>query len=484
MRGAAATGHPLATASALGVLTDGGNAVDAAVAAAYSLCVLQPESCGLGGDAIFTVRASDGSMISFNGSGKSPRGFTGTVPSDGARTATVPGLVRALEDAHHTFARLPRGRLLSDASRLAHEGFPVGDALISAIERQRSRLSHTTWRVLAEPLAPGTGLRQPELADLLDQIAADGAAAFYEGPIAAAQVAVAQAAGAELDLDDLRRHETIVREPVSASFSGARVYGQPPVSQAVLGLMALAHLDGSATNGSVGVVHAAIEAIEAAFVHRDRIADPPVGEALLEEELDIDPNRAARRGGPTPQTHTTAVATADRDGLLVSMVISVFDEFGSAGLVPEGGFFLNNRMMGFSPDPASPNAAAPGKRPVHTLSPMLVEAPDLVLALSTPGADGQVQTLTQILHGILREQLSPTVAIDRPRWRSSDARLLLEDGFDRGVAERLEGLGHEIHWQPAGARAFGAAVMAGYDSRHRTAFAAADLRREAWAGAC
>lgn len=423
-------------------------------------------------------------MMSFNGSGKSPRGFTGTVPSDGARTATVPGLVRALEDAHERYGRLPRERLTANAARLARDGFPASESLLAAVQRQHARIEPTGWTPLDEPLELGKPIRQPELADALDGIASGGATALYDGHIAAALVEVAQADGSALDEKDLSTHETVVAEPISVAFRGARVHGQPPVSQAVLGLMALGYLDAFETGHPAARVHSAIEAVEAAFAHRDRVADEVAGKSLMDERLQVDRFRAQRRGGPTTQTHTTAIATADVDGIVVSMVISVFDEFGCAVLVPDGGFFLNNRMMGFSADPESPNGAAPGKRPVHTLSPMLVETPASAFAVSTPGADGQVQTLTQIIDGMLGEGIDATAALDRRRWRSSDSRVMLEDGFDPEVARWLEAAGHDIHWSPAGDRPFGAAVIAGKDIRHCTVFAAADLRRDAWAAAC
>lgn len=486
IRGAVATGHPLATASALTAFGAGGGAVDAAVAAAYSLCVLLPESCGLGGDALFTVRDGYEGMASFNGSGKAPRNFSGEVPSDGPRTATVPGLVRALEDAHQRFGRLPRAQLTSDAARLARGGFPAGESLVSAVGRQLTRLQRSAshWEPLGQPLDPGRLVRQPALAELLDEIGRHGPSAFYEGEIAEAIVTVANREDAALDADDLREHATAIAEPLRAAFRDANVHGQPPVSQAVLGLMALRRLDELDTAQGPERVHAAVEAIEAAFAHRDRVAERDAGMLLLNETLQIDLQRALRRGGPTVQTHTTAVATADAAGTVVSMVISVFDEFGCATLVPKGGFFLNNRMMGFSANRESPNAAGPGKRPVHTLSPMLVETPDGAFGIATPGADGQVQTLTQVVDGILCEGLSPTAALDRRRWRSSESRLVLEQGFDPQTAAWLESAGHDVTWGPAGDRPFGAAVIAGIDLHHSSLFAAADLRREAWAAAC
>jgi len=169
---------------------------------------------------------------------------------------------------------------------------------------------------------------------------------------------------------------------------------------------------------------------------------------------------------------------------IVTMVVSVFDEFGCATLVPEYGFFLNNRLMGFSSDPSSPNRAAPGKRPVHTLSPMLVDTGNCAFAVATPGADGQVQTLTQLLDLLQARGVAFTEALDHPRWRSADGSVTFEEGFDRATVAALADRGHQVQWGPAGGQPFGAAVIAGLDRASGSVFAAADLRRDAWAGAC
>jgi gamma-glutamyltranspeptidase/glutathione hydrolase len=485
-RGAVATGHPLATAAGLRAYEAGGTALDAALAAAYVLFVVMPDACGVGGDAMFTVRAPDGDLVSFNGSGTSPGAFEGTVPEDGARTTAVPGAVAALAEAHERFGALNPEFLLEPAVRHAREGFAVHDALLEAFLRQQARLERRAggWELLGAELSPGHALRQDALAGMIASIGRHGPGAFYSGPVAEAIEAAAHGDGAQLRASDLATHQTVVARPLSVAFRGATVFGQPPVAQAVLGLMALQILDRIDDADPVTRHHVAIEALNAAFAHRDRIADPDVGPALLDLDLAVDRGRAGARGGPIAQAHTTAVACADATGMVVTMVVSVFDEFGSSRLVPRYGFLLNNRMMGFSSDAASPNAVAPGKRPVHTLSPMLLDAGDVVLALSTPGADGQVQTLTQLLERLRVDALSYTAALDAPRWRSVDGGLTVEEGFSRSVAAGLATRGHSLSWAPRGGQPFGAAVFAGFEPHTGSVFAAADLRRDAWAGAC
>jgi gamma-glutamyltranspeptidase/glutathione hydrolase len=270
---------------------------------------------------------------------------------------------------------------------------------------------------------------------------------------------------------------------VSRSIGAATVHAQPPSSQALLALMALGELDDLASRDRGRRVHVAVEALEGAFAHRHEITSPAAERRLLEVPLGVDLKRAQRRGGPTVHSHTTALAAADVNGMVVSMVVSVFDEFGCATLVPEGGFFLNNRMHGFARDGEDGNRAAPSTRPVHTLSPLLVETRELSFAIATPGADGQVQTLTQLLDAILVEGLTIPAALDRRRWRSTDRTLMVEAGFEPALLDALLELGHEVSVRPAGDPAFGAAVVAGVELQHASALAVADLRREAWAAA-
>jgi gamma-glutamyltranspeptidase/glutathione hydrolase len=319
-------------------------------------------------------------------------------------------------------------------------------------------------------------VRQPALAGLLQRVGRWGRQAFYEGPVAAA---IERAVGGSIVAHDLAAHTTVVRAPVSGSYRQLEVTVQPPISQALLALIALAALERSGAAAPADRAHVSVEAVEAAFEHKHEIAAGEVEPG----PLDIDLRHARRRGGPTGGLHTTAVAAADSEGTVVSMLISVFSLFGSGVLVPEGGFLLNDRLSRCSTDPASPNYPAPGRRPVHTLSPSLVSDGERAFALATPGADGQVQTLVQVIDAIATDGDRIPLALDRPRWRSSDARLLIEDDYDSAVTAELERRGHELVRLPAGAATFGAAVVAGVDGAG-TPFAASDGRSGAWAAAC
>ncbi len=480
-----ACGHPLAASAAIATFRAGGGAIDAAVSAAAALAVILPDACGLGGDAMLLVRAPNGSVTAFNGSGAAPAGLIAPVPADGAGCAAVPGAVAAWESAHNQFGHLPLATVLEPAITLAREGYPVGELLLAAVEAQRHRLERgaSTWSLLDRKLLPGKLLRQPELAGALSAIGTYGAGAFYTGRLALEIERTVAAEGGSLSAADLAAHQTVERGPVVAEHRGARLWLQPPVSQALLAAMVLGELSRAEPARTDDSVHLAVEAVEAAFGYRDQISSPGAEERLLAISLDVDRDRARRRGGPRAYAHTTAVATADADGTVVSQLVSVFDDFGCASLVREGGFVLNNRLTGFSSDPDSPNAAAPGRKPVHTLSPTMIDDGSGPLALVTPGADGQVQILVQVIEAVLGQRIPVTEALGAPRWRSIEGRLALEAGFDRAVARSLRDRGHEVSWLPAGDSLFGACAVAGFDAAAGTPFAAADPRREAWAAA-
>ena len=472
-RGAVAAAHPLAVAAATTILAKGGSAVDAAVAAQAAVCVTMPQSAGLGGDMLCLVHEPGKSPIAVNGTGRTAAAETADLSGGGS--VTVPGLVDAWMEAHRRWGRLPLREVLGDAIRLAEDGFRVDDDLVHAASAHRQRLldgGGADWPLLSRKV--GELFRQPELAALLDGIARSGSAAFYEQS-APAMVAAARHARGTLSLDDFANHSTDVAEPVTVEFNGGFVAVQPPSSQGVLLALALRE---SATARSahpdVLLDHLLVEITEAAFKFRSGCADAP---ATLARQLMIDPRRAARRGGPRAYLHTAGVATADASGMVVSSLVSVFDEFGSAILVPELGIVLNNRAAGFAD---GENCYAAGKKPVHTLAPALWTRPDgSTLGLATPGADGQVQTLLQVLTHITANDGSLAQAIAAPRWRSENARLLVESNHPRAAA--LESLGHDVERRSPGDDIFGAVVAAGFDQRG--AFAAADWRRWVTSGA-
>jgi gamma-glutamyltranspeptidase/glutathione hydrolase len=274
-------------------------------------------------------------------------------------------------------------------------------------------------------------------------------------------------------LADLAHHRSVIGAPIEIRWAGRPLWVQPPPSQAVLLAIALRWLDLNPQLGSRGLDHASVELTEAAFELRDRAGE---GAALLDHELAVDLGQASRRGGPRGALHTAGVAASDVTGLTVSSLVSVFDDFGSGVFVPEGGFLLNNRAGGFT---SAPNDFAPAKRPVHTLAPMLLETARGPLALATPGADGQVQTLLEVVGAMRFRGRSVAAAIGDPRWRSEAGRLLIESAHRRRGA--LARLGHDLAVVEDGDSRMGAVVAAG--SEDGIPMAVGDWRREVADGA-
>lgn len=470
--GAVSAAHPLATAAGQEMLMRGGSAVDAAIAAHAVLAVVAPDACGLGGDLLALVREPSGAVSAVNGCGRAPLGLNEATSTGGA-SVTVPGAVAAWDTLATRWGRLPLHRVLEPAIRAARGGIPVGARLAGAVARQRARLSAggaEGWVVATA--AAGDRLVQEQLARTLDRIGKEGGRALYQGSLAEAIARAAGRCGGTLSQADLDAHRTLEGAPVQVAFRGLPVHVQPPPSQGVLLALCLAELDGLGAVEPAERDHLLVELTEASFAHRDRSGE---GAGLLGTRLPVNRERASGRGGPRAYLHTAGVAAADADGLVVSSLSSVFDDFGSGVFVPEGGFVLTNRAGGFT---GGANAAAPGKWPVHTLAPLLVETPRGPLALSTPGADGQVQTLLQVLSGIVDEGVDLAAAVARPRWRSEDGRLLIEEGHPAAAA--LEARGHAVETLAAGHTKFGAVVAAGLLDGHPAAVS--DWRRETTTG--
>ncbi|MGX1309520.1 gamma-glutamyltranspeptidase/glutathione hydrolase [Amorphus suaedae] len=471
-RAAVSAAHPWACAAATEVLGAGGNAADATIAAQAVLSVVMPEAGGLGGDGFFLVRVPGGDVTAINAAGRSASVPSGPIGDDGT-SVTTPGLVAGWGELSSRFGNLSLERVLAPAAEIAAEGFPIRGETHRAVRAQAARLQRggaETWPFLAA--GAGATVVQPRLAETLRSLGVEGPRWFHEGPLAGAIARAVQARGGTLSEADIAAHRSDVGAALELAWGGARVFVQPPMSQGVLLLAALKGVAGLDIPPD-RLDHAAIETIQAVFALRDRVGE---GAALLDAPLEVDLERASRRAGPRSYLHTAGVAAADATGMVVSSLMSVFDDFGSAIHVPEGGFVLNNRAAGFT---NPPNDYAPGRLPVHTLAPALVEAGSAAFALATPGADGQVQTLLQILLAVA-SGTDLARAIDAPRWRSEEGRLLVEAGHASGAD--LAALGHLVESVEAGDTRFGGIVCAGLDEDWP--FAVSDWRRENWTAAC
>lgn len=488
---AVSCGHPLAVQAGLRVGAAGGNAIDAAAAAAAALTVILPDACGLGGDLLCIVRRADGTTTAINGVGRAPAGTVGPLPADGAQVAAVPGFVRGVCDLIDAGANLSRAEVLAPALELAEQGVAItrdtAEALVDNVARlTRGGADVSPW-VVARDQGAGAGaiVRLPETAATLRGVIERGPEAFYTGAVAEAIVAAVAREDGCMSLEDLATHESVIRPPVATDYRGVTVLAQPPSSQAMLLPMALRRLAAEApSDRSAAAQHRAVEAIAGAFAFRDRITQPGADEELmaLADGIAIG-ERASRADHAKGYNHTTSVTTADREGNVVSMLISVFDSFGCATWVPGGGFFLNDRLLSFSRDPESPNAPEGGKRPVHTLSPAMLVDGERVVGISTPSADGQVQALLQVVLAHLDEGLELGDAFDRPRWRVVGDLLRVEEDIEADLADGLRALGHEVTPAEVGDSLFGSVCAAEADRATGLVACWADPRRESWAGA-
>lgn len=493
-----ATGHQLATAAGLAALRDGGNAADAAVAAAAVCCVVMPQRTAIGGDLFALVYdARSRAVTAINGSGAAPAAvglqhFPDGFPERGARVMAVPGMLAAWAELLQRYGTFELARALAPAIAYAEDGFVVSDGLAAAIVEHREALAADPGcaaAFLPRGRAPHAGevLAQPDLARSLRLVAERGVDVFYGGELGARFAAEARQAGGFLDEKDLGAHHTELKDPLAIEYRGLRVHGQPPVSQGhvlleELGIVARDDLR-SFGWGSAELVHLMVEAKKQAFADRDAFAGDIAGfdaNALLRDEHVRE--RRGRVGGRAAE-HTTYLAATDRDGNAVSLIESVFSEFGAAFVAPGTGVLANNRLTGFSLDPASPDVLAPRKRPVHTLNTVLVtdgERPRLVFG--TPGRHAQVQTNFQLAVGLIDFELDVQEAIEAPRWyHERGRRLFVEGRFPEAVRKGLAGKGHQIELLPDWSERTGGAQVIAIEPDTGTFAGGADPRREGYA---
>jgi gamma-glutamyltranspeptidase/glutathione hydrolase len=518
MTAAAVSDHPLATAAGSAVLARGGNAVDAAITMAAVLTVVRPHMCGIGGDAFLLILdASTRTVHALNGSGAAGsrasaevlrrRGMA-TPPVYGAAAVTVPGAVRAWEDALARFGTRPFRDALAPAIRYAREGFPATTRLMLDLEEEHDRLAadpglRTVF--LASGDVPHTGdiVRQPALGSSLERLARDGADALYRGALAAAIVRHLGADGL-LTERDLEAHASEWSVPIAASFGDSRVLTAPPNSQGIALLMQLGIAEeagiASMVDDAEAYVGTLAEGCRLALAARDQhVADPRHAAIPVDELLDrgflrslagrIGARRASRRrgsggtGGRAASGDTVFLGAVDREGNAVSMIQSLFHAFGTGTTVPETGIVLHNRGSAFALEPESPRLLAPGIRPYHTLAPAMVLAPDdsIRMVLGTPGGDAQTQTLTQVLLNRTLLGMSPQRALDAPRWRLyGDSLLASEDRMPVRLRARLHTAGFRVVARPRSGE-FGGAQLIEVVQPSGARLAAADGRREAFA---
>jgi gamma-glutamyltranspeptidase/glutathione hydrolase len=439
---AIASPHDLATQASVRAFEAGGNAIDAALAAAAVLTVVYPHNCALGGDLFALVRDGAGATVSVNGSGPAARAtdpdalrrLGATMPADGPATVTVPGLVAGWQRIHEVGARLSWRDALAGARALAYDGAPVADSLAAAIAEAGVLEDPGMAAVLAPdgvPLKAGERLRQPALGATLGRLADGGAREFYEGDVAARLLAGLRGRGSLLDRDDLGGFHASVEPALRLDRQGTAVLTSPPNSSGVVLLQALAVLDATGLSDPLGVDAGTLaEIFRAVGEDRDRmLGDPRDSDVAAEAWIGGSRVQAiarrvlaeAREPGaapavPPPGGDTVAVVAADGSGCAVSLIQSLFHPFGAGILEPVTGVLVHNRGSMFSLTPGHPNETRPGRRPSHTLTPVLVERDGrLQGALGTMGGRVQAQILVHVLVRLLAGD-RPQQAVDAPRW--------------------------------------------------------------------
>ncbi|HWH43255.1 MAG TPA: gamma-glutamyltransferase family protein [Thermoleophilaceae bacterium] len=471
--GMAATSHPLATLAAVDVLRRGGNAADAAIAAVAVLCVVEPQSTGIGGDC-FWMYAPPGAVrpFAYNGAGRAPAAIPALeeIGTGSPHSVTVPGAVDAWARLAADHGTMELGALLADAIRHADEGFAVQAAVAADWALASSTLAADPDAAAAYldsgggAPAAGDVVRFPRLAATLRAIAAGGRDVFYQGEVAADIAAKLQALGGAMTQDDLAAHRGEPVEPISIEYRGATVFECPPPGQGVIALELLAVLAGFDLAGiepdSAIRLHLECEAGRLCFADRDAVlcdGDVPVDVLLSDTHASalrarIDLNAAMAEALPViagGHRDTVYLATADAGGGTCSLINSLFHPFGSGILAPGSGVLLQNRGSGFATAEGHPNRVAPGKRPLHTIIPgMALEPEGSMLAFGVMGGDYQPFGHAHFLGNLRDHGLDLQQALDLPRVFHTHGVLLAETSLPEDTIRGLEARGHQV--LPAG----------------------------------
>lgn len=477
-RNVVATSQPLAAQAGLSMLARGGNAIDAALAAAMVLTVVEPTGCGLGSDA-FAIVWDGAELHGLNASGRSPAGWTherfaglDRMPELGWDAVTVPGAVSAWAALSERFGSLPLTTVAEPAIGYARDGFAVSPIIARAWGNGLKKLGGQpgfagTFAFDGRAPAPGDLVRLPGHAASLEAIAATGGEAFYRGDLAEKMVAFSRAHGGVLSLDDLASHKADWVGTVSVPFAGHVVHEIPPNGQGIAALAAMGILEafgiGDKPVDHPDTMHLAVEAMKLALADALRFVTDSRAMEFAPEVL-LDPAYLKSRAGllsldsacepghgEPARGGTVYLAAADSAGRMISFIQSNYMGFGSGVVVPGTGIALQNRGCSFGLDPRHPNVVAPGKRPFHTIIPGFAMTADGKPAMSFGVMGGPIQAqghLQTVLRTLLYRQ-NPQAAADAPRWRVDKGRkVAFEIGSDVAMVEDLRRRGHDVTIEP------------------------------------
>ncbi len=480
-RNVVSTSHPLAAQAGLRMLLKGGSAVDAVIAAAATIALVEPVSCGLGGDA-FSIVWDGKTLQGLNASGYAPEAWNvdyfknkygvganglAQAPKRGVDAITVPGVVAGWAALHERYGKLPFADLMVPAIEIAERGYAVPPVVAqkwaAAVPELKDQpgFAHT---FMPNGRAPNVGERFvfKDVAETLRRIGATKGRDLYEGDTAEKLVAFIRANGGAHTLEDFRNYRPDWVTPISKNYRGYTLHEIPPNGQGISALMALGileHFDLSSLKvDSVASQHIQIEAMKLAMADLYRyVADPRTMEVTPEQMLDdaylasraklIDPSRATQFPSGNPSSGGTIYLTAaDENGMMVSFIQSNYMGFGSGVVVPETGVSFQNRGVGFSMDPKSANVVAGHKRPFHTIIPgFLTKGGEPVMSFGVMGGDIQPQGHVQTVVRMLDYDQQPQAACCAPRWKlNRDFTLDVESSMRAQTIEGLKGLGHTL----------------------------------------
>ncbi|GAN85791.1 gamma-glutamyltransferase family protein [Komagataeibacter intermedius] len=483
-RGMVTSPHHLASQAGLDVLKAGGTAIEAAVATAAALAVVYPHMTGIGGDAFWLTMWPDGRVETIDACGaaaqKADPAFyhaagLDTIPWRGPLAAntvagTVSGWDMALSWSHAMTSALPLGRVLRDALYYAEQGVPVTDSAANLTRAKFDELKDVPgFRDLFTPGGrlpqPGDILHNPRLAKTLRQLADEGLSSFYRGNVAREIAADLNDVGSPLALADLQGHRATHQPALHARIHGADLYNLAPPTQGVASLLILALFDRlkAAKADDFDYLHGLVEATKQAFRYRDtHVGDPAYMTVQAQDILDdrkaldrmaasIDPDRAAPWPWQSQAGDTVWLGVIDSDGLAVSMIQSLYFEYGSGVVLPRTGIVWQNRGTSFGLDPQGWNGLRPGRKPFHTLNPAGARFDDgRTMVYGTMGGEGQPQTQSAIFTRYARYGMELQEAVTAPRWLlgrtwgESSVSLKYEDRFDPEVIARMQAAGHQM----------------------------------------
>lgn len=484
-RNMVATSQPLAAQAGLHMLRRGGNAVDAAVATAIAMTVLEPTTNGIGSDA-FALVWFNGQLHGLNGSGRSPKSLAASrfegqteMPRQGWYPVTVPGAVSAWAELSKKFGKLPFAKLFEPAIEYAANGYQVAPLTAGLWARAAKKYDKfpewgKTFMFNGEAPKPGQRVVLTSHAQTLEQIANSTGEAFYRGDLALKMAQAAKADGGLMTFNDLAAHGADWVEPISIDYRGYRLHEIPPNGQGLAALIALgilrhrdiAHLQVDCPD----VIHLQIETMKLAFADAHRqIADPRHMTVKVEQLLDpgylesraqqIDPAKAQdfKHGEPKPGG-TVLLCAADSAGNMVALIQSNYEGFGSGVVIPGTGIAMQNRGACFTLEKGHPNEVAGGKRPYHTIIPGFVTKPgnwnttieeltreQPLMSFGVMGGFMQPQGHLQVFTRLVDFNQNPQAALDAPRWQvTKGLKVMIEPGFEPALYEELKRRGHDV----------------------------------------